>query len=324
MKYATRVNSFLRINKDLKKAIGDIGKIDGIECIDLNYPEHFQTYSVEEVKGFLEVNGLSCNAINLRFRDEFLNGEFGNTQIEVSEKAIELCKEAADVCKAMEGDQIIIWLGFDGFDYSFQIDYVKVWEQVVRAFRQVCDYTQLPVSIEYKPYEERVHCLIDSFGTTMMMVEEVKRDNLGVTLDFCHMLMKKENPAFATAWLLERNKLFNMHLNDGEGSTDDGLMVGTVNLWKTLEVFYYLKKYDFKGAVYFDTFPKREAADSECEANIAMCRRIENMIDTYGLEKIGRIVEKNDAVSVSNMFVAMLNQMAVSPGNALAAEKICV
>lgn len=306
MKYATRVNSFLRVNKDFKRAIKEIGAIDGLEFVDLNYPEHFQTHTVEEVKSLLAENGLSCNAINLRFRDDYLNGEFGNPDEKISRKAVQLCAEAADICKQLGGKQMIIWLGFDGFDYSFQIDYVKVWNQVVQAFREVCDYAQLPVSIEYKPYEERVHCLIDSFGTTMLMVNDIQRDNLGVTLDFCHMLMKKENPALATEWLLSRDKLFNMHLNDGEGSTDDGLMVGTVNLWKTVEVFYYLKKYDFQGAVYFDTFPKREAAVAECEANMAMCRRIEGMIDTYGLDKIGEVISKNDAVAVSAMYVAML------------------
>lgn len=306
MKYATRVNSFLRTNKDLKNAIVEIGKIDGIEYIDLNYPEHFLTYTVEEINEFLTENGLACNAINLRFRDQFLNGEFGNNNVEISQDAIKLSKEAADICKALNGQQMIIWLGFDGFDYSFQIDYMKVWGQVVNAFQQVCDYTDLPVSIEYKPYEERVHCLIDSFGTTMMMVNEINRDNLGVTLDFCHMLMKKENPAFGTSWLLERNKLFNMHLNDGEGSTDDGLMVGSVNLWKTIEVFYYLKKYDFKGAIYFDTFPKRELAKEECMANIQMCRKIESILEDFGLDLVGEIIARNDAVAVSSMMVAML------------------
>lgn len=306
MKYATRVNSFLRNNKDLKNAIREIGEIDGIDYIDLNYPEHFRLYSVEEVKAMLKTNGLRCNAINLRFRNEYINGEFGNNDIEISGQAIQLCYEAADACKAIDGNQIIIWLGYDGFDYSFQIDYVKVWHQVVNAFQKVCDYTQLPVSIEYKPYEERVHCLIDSFGTAMLMVEDIKRNNLGITLDFCHMLMKKENPAFAAAWLLERNKLFNMHMNDGEGSTDDGLIVGTVNLWKTIEVFYYLKKYDFNGVVYFDTFPKREGATDECFANINMCLKIEEMIEDFGMDKIGQIIEKNNAVSVSNMLVSML------------------
>ena len=58
--------------------------------------------------------------------------------------------------------------------------------------------------------------MIDSFGTTMYMLQAVNKKNLGVTLDFCHMLMKSENPAFAAALLLEKGLLYNVHLNDGE------------------------------------------------------------------------------------------------------------
>ncbi len=306
MKYATRINSFLRTDRDILHAFERIGKIDGVDYVDLNYPEHFTEYGAEKIREELEKNNLKCNAVNLRFRGEYINGEFGNKDRAVAGKAVSLCREAADICVRLGGRQIIIWLGFDGFDYSFQIDYVTYWKHLVEAFREVCSYSSVPVSIEYKPYEERVHAMLDSFGTTMTMLQDVGMDNLGVTLDFCHMLMKKENPAFAAAWLLERGKLFNIHLNDGEGSTDDGLMVGTVNLWKTMEVIYYLKKYDFQGAVYFDTFPKREGAAEECEANVRMCRKIEEMISRYGMENIERIIEKNDGAEVSRMMTELL------------------
>ena len=33
-------------------------------------------------------------------------------------------------------------------------------------------------------------------GVTGMMLNDIDRDNIGVTLDYCHMLMKHENPAF--------------------------------------------------------------------------------------------------------------------------------
>lgn len=306
MKYATRINSFLRVDKDLKHALEAVGKIDGVDFVDLNYPEHFSDYSVTEVKELLDMNGLRCNAINLRFRDKFLHGEFGNADRQISEDAVTLCKEACDVCKALGGSQVIIWLGFDGYDYSFQIDYNEYWSRLISAFKSVCEYSPMPVSIEYKPYEERVHAFIDSFGTTMMILNEVNADNLGVTLDFCHMLMKKENPAFATAYLSKRGRLFNLHLNDGEGSTDDGLMVGTVNLWKTIEVMYYLKKYGFEGAVYFDTFPKREKAVEECEANVRMCRLIEKMIDNYGIENIEAVIQKQDGTQAANLMVDLI------------------
>ena len=306
MKYATRINSFLRVDSDLKHALEAIGMIDGVDFVDLNYPEHFSDYSVEEVKDMLSANGLRCNAINLRFRGKYLHGEFGNIDRRIAEDAITLSKEGTDVCRQLGGSQVIIWLGFDGFDYSFQIDYNEYWDRIIHAFKSICAYSKMPVSIEYKPYEERVHAFIDSFGTTMTILNEVNADNLGVTLDFCHMLMKKENPALATAYLAKRGKLFNLHLNDGEGSTDDGLMVGTVNLWKTIEVMYYLKKYGFDGAVYFDTFPKREKAVEECKANVRMCRLIEKMIDNYGLDNIAAAIEKQDGTAAANLMIDLI------------------
>lgn len=306
MKYATRVNSFLRDKISVLEAVKRIASVEGVDYVDLNYPEHFKEFTPAQVKAEMDKYGLKLNAINMRFRDIYLNGEFGNANAEISRKAVSLCKEAAKVCKEMNGAQIIVWLGFDGFDYSFQMDYVKAWNQAVACFKEICDDTDLPISIEYKPYEERVHAMIDSFGTTMYMLQAVNKKNLGVTLDFCHMLMKSENPAFAAALLLEKGLLYNVHLNDGEGRTDDGLMVGSVNLWKSLEFMYYLKKYDFQGAIYFDTFPKREPAVEECASNIAMCRKLEEMVDRIGLAEMERVISANSAIEVQKMYMKLL------------------
>jgi len=84
-------------------------------------------------------------------------------------------------------------------------------------------------------------------------------------------------------------------------------MVGSVNLWKTIEVYYYLKKYDFKGAIYFDTFPKREEASAECASNINMCRKIEALIDRVGMANMENVIKKNDAAAVMDMLVSMIN-----------------
>ena len=154
MKYATRINSFLRFDSNLLNAFQSIGSIEGVDYVDLNYPEHFADYDIEVIKAKMEECGLRCNAINLRFRDKYIGGEFGNHEPAISQDAITLCRKAADACRKLGGNQMIIWLGFDGFDYSFQIDYVSYWNRIVKAFRDVCDYSKVPVSIEYKPYEE--------------------------------------------------------------------------------------------------------------------------------------------------------------------------
>ena len=107
--------------------------------------------------------------------------------------------------------------------------------------------------------------------------------------------------AYGADILGSRGRLFGVHLNDGYGRFDDGLMVGTVTLPQTLEFLYYVKKHGFDHAVYFDTFPKRERAAAECAANVAMVRRIDETIDRLGLDRIQAAVDANDGVGVSRL-----------------------
>lgn len=41
MKYATRINSFLRFDSNLLNAFRSIGAIEGVDYVDLNYPRKF-------------------------------------------------------------------------------------------------------------------------------------------------------------------------------------------------------------------------------------------------------------------------------------------
>ncbi len=306
MKYATRINSFLRTGCTVPEALDEIGKVDGVDFVDMNYPEHFKNVTPEQIRQALERNHLKLNAMNLRFRDEFLLGAFDNPDSALRRKAVTLCLDAANLCKNLDGHQCIIWLGFDGYDYSFQKDYIVSWKKLVACFRQVCQSVDLNISCEYKPYEERVFADIESWGSAWKLMEDVDCENFGITLDFCHMLMKKENPAFAAALLLDKGKLFGIHVNDGEGSTDDGLMVGTVHPFKTLELFYYLKKYNYQEVIYFDTFPKRERAVEECRQNRKICGLFEDIIDRVGPDKIDRIISQNSGEAAAALMAQIL------------------
>ncbi|MGF0039916.1 sugar phosphate isomerase/epimerase family protein [Peptoniphilaceae bacterium SGI.131] len=308
MKYSTRINSYLGEGLSLDESLSQIGSIEGLDYVDLNYPEHFKSKSLEEVKKLLDKNGLKLNAVNLRFRDKFINGDLGNLDPEIGREAEKLSLEAVEVCEALKGSQIIFWLGHDGFDYSFQLNYTRAWKQIVNILKKVAQSTSKKVSIEYKPYEERATALIDSFGTAGLLVNDVDEKNFGVTVDYCHVLMKRESPAFVVASALERGILYNVHLNDGHGSFDDGHMVGTNTFWQTLETMYYLKKHNFDGVIYFDTFPKRERAREETLFNMRMCTFLEKIIDNYGIENIENKINENNAILVSNMLIDILEK----------------
>lgn len=307
MKLATRINSYFRAgDKDLDRVFAQFEEV-GLTHVDLNYPEHVGDIPADEMKALLERHKLALNGVALRFRGDFINGELGNADPAIARRALELCHEACDYCRAVGGTTVTIWLGFDGFDYSFQIDYTRVWKQIAAAYRDVCDYApDLSISIEYKPYEERAYAFIDSMGITGMMLAEVDRSNLGVTLDYCHMLMKHENPAFACDLFGGRGKLFGVHLNDGYGSIDDGLMIGTATPIKTLEFLYYLKKHGYDRAIYFDTFPVIEDAEEECAQNIAMISMLDRALDAVGADEVQRVIDANSGTEAAALMRRLL------------------
>lgn len=308
MKFATRLNSFLpQFNNNLDDVFQELHQL-GINYVDFNYPEHTQDISAAAMKQCMDKYQLKANGVALRFRKEFLNGELGNSDIMIAKKANQLCKDAIDYCRQIEGEVVTIWLGFDGFDYSFQIDYEKVWKQLKEAFTELCDYApDMHISIEYKPYEERSYAFLDSVGTTLSMVQDVHRENLGMTLDYCHMLMKHENPAFSVSIVGSHGKLYGIHLNDGYGAFDDGLMVGSASLWRTLEFLYYVRLYDYDQAIYFDTFPKREGAVEECRQNIEMTNRLLDMIDAVGMDVIKQVISENSGIKANQLMLKFLN-----------------
>lgn len=315
MKLATRVNSYLRIDGyNLDKTFTDF-EAAGMTYVDLNYPEHIEGITPDEIKVLLSKHDLKLNGVALRFREEFNNGELGNADFQIAEKALQLCKDAADYCRLAGGKIVTIWLGFDGFDYSFQINYRKVWDQLVSAYQAICDYApDLKISIEYKPYEERAYAFVDSMGVTGMLLQDINRDNIGVTLDYCHMLMKHENPAFAADIFGSRGQLYGIHANDGYGVADDGLMIGTSSPFKTLELLYYLKKHQFDGVIYFDTFPVIEPAVEEAEMNVQMIHYMDYLIDHVGLEEIQSVIDKNDAILASKLMLQFFKGVAKAKG----------
>lgn len=306
MKFAGRMNSFIfKGEYNLFSTIEKYRSMEGITHLEFNYPEHFANHDIEDIKaaiGDMEVNGVAT-----RFKAPFVNGEFTNTDDQVRRDAIDLCKGAIDACRAIGGKVVTIWQAYDGYDYPFQVDYEKAWKQMIEAFREIADYgSDLKISIEYKPFEPRSYAMLDSIGTVLLAIREIGRDNMGVTLDFCHMLMKHDNPSYSIALAAKEGKLFGLHMNDGYCSMDSGLIFGSVNLSQCIEFVYYLKKYNYDGVIFFDSFPVREDAEEEVNANVATFRKISELIDRIGMDKFEEIISRNDGVASQQFLINIL------------------
>ena len=310
--YAGRFNSFVFKNATVYDAIDSYRKMNGITHLEFNYPEHIDGYDLNEIirrKGDLKVNGL---AVRWRGTD-FKSGDFTNDDAELREKAIRMSKEAVDVCRKLDGSVVTLWLENDGFDYPFQMNYESEWKRIVEAVREVADYAagtdgkkMIRISIEYKPFEERNFAMIDSTGMTLYLISEVARPNVGCTLDFCHMLMKHDNPSYGLALAADKGVLYGLHMNDGYGWQDSGMIFGSVNPVLAMEFVYYLRLYHYDGVVFFDTFPIRENPFEETQANIDAFEAINRKIDEIGMERIAEVIARKDGVASSSLMMDML------------------
>lgn len=315
MKFSSRINSFrsrpelfnAKNNMDTCDLITRMGTVDGLTHIELNYPEHFINQDKERIKQCILENNLQVGGIALRYNKEFIDGEFTNPDEALRKKAIQQTLEAAEVCKFLGGNTVTLWFGYDGYDYPFQQDYFRAYELLVSAIQQVTQaHKDMQFSFEYKPYEPRTFSFIGDVSSTLMLLDDVGAENLGITLDFCHMIMKKENPAFSLFQSARKNRLVGFHLNDGYGHFDDGLMLGSVHLMQTLEYIYYAKRVKFDGLIYFDTFPSREDPVKECAQNILMYKSLAGFIDNVGIEEIEKLIRSQDAIKVQSMLLQMI------------------
>ena len=121
-------------------------------------------------------------------------------------------------------------------DHPFEREYGRLWELEVEGIRQVAEHDpDFPVSIEYKPNEPRALSVLPNIAATLLAIEEAGAANLGITLDFAHVLYGDESPAMALALVNRRSRMLGLHINDGYGKRDDGLMVGAVHTVQTIE-----------------------------------------------------------------------------------------
>ncbi len=311
-RFATRLNSFssrshvewpgLAGKPSMLQMAQRAARVGGLTDLDLNYPDHVSENPAELGRKLRDM-GLSVNGFAMRYytNPAFKLGAFTHPDAAVRREAIDLTKKGIDAAREAGSNLMTIWLGQDGFDYAFQADYDRLWQHELDGISEVCAHDpDCLISIEYKPNEPRSYSLMPDCATTLLAIKEIGAANLGVTLDFAHVLYAGEQPAFAAALIARHSRLLGVHLNDGYGKRDDGLMVGAVHTLQTIELLRQVRRDGYDGAIYFDTFPDLTGLDPvhECEVNIKTVKRMLKIVDR--LERDSRLsgaIERQDAVS---------------------------
>ncbi len=267
-RYAARLNAFRGVG-GVAGMIARAAAVPGIDAADLNYPDHLDGGAPAAMAGVLRDHGLKLNGLAMRYHSDpaLRLGAFTNPDPVVRRAAIDLTRRGCDACREMGGTVLTLWLGQDGWDYPFQADYARLWTDTAEALAAVADHApDLAVAVEYKPDEPRAKALLPDMATTLLMLSEVNRPNLGVTLDFAHSLYAGESPARAVTLAAARSRVHGVHLNDGYGRRDDGLIAGSIHPLETVELFLALHRIGYDGVIYFDTFPDHGGTDPATEA----------------------------------------------------------
>ena len=258
--------------------------------------------SSSEMKKFLSDLNLLCVSIipDLFGDPEYWKGSYTSSSVKVRRKAIDYTRKMCDIALLLGCSTLNLWPGQDGYDYLLNTDYdaQRGWmcdaiSELARAF------PMLRFALEYKPKEPRTHSTLARMADTLLMVEEVRLPNVGVTIDTGHAFVGGEVVAESIV-LAHRagNRLFHMHFNDNHAAWDDDMIVGSVHSVCYLEMLYWLDRTGYSGWLSMDQYPYREDGAGAIGESILWLHRFDEILQSYRSE-IDQLAIDGDAVRTS-------------------------
>lgn len=272
------------------EAIQQAAAIPGIEGVDVS--RGYMPEDIRPVKQALQDANLAVSGVGTALSKgaRMNRGTFSSEDPETRRMSIEIVKECMDIAAELGCDKVLLWFGQDGYDYHFEMDYTTRWERLVEGTRECARHRKdIRICIEYKAREPKIHQIMNSAATTLLFIDDVGEENVGILFDVGHALIAGEMLAETAALIARRGKLWHVHLNDNYFYADSDLIPGAVHTMGILELLFWLKKLGYKGFVCYDTValthdPQRVIA--ECvrftQAMIASADRL----DTAAMEEI--------------------------------------
>jgi sugar phosphate isomerase/epimerase len=278
------------------------GQVGDLSAVDLPYP-FTPGVSLSEVKDALAANTLEAIGITPEiYLRRFGKGAFTNPDPAVRAQALDLMNEAAGIVRELGCNYLKIWPGQDGWDYPFQVNHHDLWKLAVDGMRELASgHPDLKFAIEYKPREPRVKMTWDSAARSILGIQQIGLDNVGVLLDFGHALYGGESPADSAQLLIDYGLLYGMDVNDNLRGWDDDLVVGTVHLTEIFEYFYTLKINDWNGVWQLDQFPFREDTVDAARTSIRFLKALYRALEELDIESLREAQARHDAMAAHRL-----------------------
>lgn len=242
---------------DAIEAAGSTGRLSGV---DLNYPWSSPEISDEDVRSALDKYGLRARSITpVIYGRRFARGSFTHPDAVVRAEAIALAHESVEVAKRLSADYVKFWPGQDGYDYPFQVDYAQLRKWSVEGIGGVAAaHPDMQFGIEYKLKEPRTRLFWSTAAASLLAIDDMGVDNVGLVIDFGHSLFAKENPSEALTLIHARGRLVDVELCDNYREWDDDLTVGALHVVETLEFLHTVDALGWDAPLKLDLFPYRE------------------------------------------------------------------
>ena len=287
-------------------------EVGDISYVDLNYPFTGEL-TTADVKGALERTGLRAIGVtpDIYLREHQM-GAFTNPDPAKRESARAIMQGAADAVRELGARYVKIWPGQDGFDYPFQVDYKELNRLAVEGMRDLARANpDLKFVIEYKPREPRTHMFWSSAARTVLGIQAMDVDNVGVLLDFGHALFGGESPAEAAQLLIDHGLLWGMDVNDNYRGWDDDMVVGTVHITEVFEFFHTLRKNGWEGVWQLDQFPFREDVVDNARTSIRFLKALHRALDRLDEDALAEAQAGQDPLAAQRVVQdALLSCMA--------------
>ncbi len=289
------------------EAIAAAGRVGRLSCLDINYPFAGDA-GVADVRAALDEHGLTAAAITPHiYTRVFQNGSFTNPDAAVRRQAVDLCKQAVEVAGELNAGYVKFWPGQDGHDYPWQVEHAKLWDDEIDGIGQVVTSApDVQFAIEYKLKEPRGHMLLGTAATTLLAIDEIGADNLGIVMDFGHSLFAKEAPAAALQLIHRRGKLVSVELNDNRLEWDDDLTVGSNHLIETLEFLQAVRDIGWDRPLLLDQFPFREDPVNAARLSIDTMDAMFTLLDRVDLVEINAARAAHDALGAQRAIMRAL------------------
>lgn len=278
--------------EDKLKMVSQINGFDGVEMV---FP--YENTTPEETKTLMNKYNLNFAAINVNVKkeDEWVAGSMSRSDKAVRDRAVSMIKKAKDFALAVGAPHVTCCPLSDGYDMLFQVNYREAWKNMVDTFGEAADYLpEVPLFIEPKYSETRVHCHIDSTAKALLLLKEIGNPNMGVTLDMGHSLQSQENPAQMLVTTLDSGFDTYIHTNDNDTKADWDLIGASRHFLHYVELLFWAREIGYDKYFTTDASPRIFDRVEFFNRHSEISQGIWNLVGKLDREKYLKLMAEED------------------------------